>query len=151
MCRASWPEACAALAYSGVPKAGAPERMSTLEVKPPYITGTPGRTIWVSTMPSIASACCCTSAPASVTGLMAPASVKGVITFTWPCSAMVMRPSPIGMSSCSGELVLMMPSSAGVWVQLVHRQSQRQRAEDQPVHGARAAQRLGLPALVQNA
>ena len=31
-------------------------------------------------MPAIASACCCASAPASVTGDMAPASVKGVIT-----------------------------------------------------------------------
>ena len=33
-----------ALAFSGVPKAGAPERMSTLEVNAPYITGAPGRT-----------------------------------------------------------------------------------------------------------
>ena len=29
--------------YSGVPKAGEPDIISTFEVKPPYITGTPGR------------------------------------------------------------------------------------------------------------
>ncbi len=113
MWRASCPLACAALVYSGVPKAGAPDRMSTFEVKPPYITGTPGRTICVSTIPAIASACCCTSAPASVTGLIAPASVKGVMTFTCPCSASAISPSAMGMSSCRGELVLMMPRSAG--------------------------------------
>ena len=111
--RASWPVACAACVYSGVPKAGAPERMSTLEVKPPYITGTPGRTIWARTIPAIASACCWASAPASVTGDMAPARVKGVMTLTWPCSASVISPSAIGTSSCSGELVLMMPVNTG--------------------------------------
>ena len=41
----------------------------------------------VSTMPAIASACCCASAPAMVTGLMAPDSVNGVMTLHWPCSA----------------------------------------------------------------
>ena len=105
---------CAACVYSGVPKAGAPVFMSTLEVKPPYITGTPGRTIWVSTMPASASACCCDSAPASVTGLIAPASVNGVMTLTWPCSAIAISPSAIGSSSCSGELVLMMPVNTGI-------------------------------------
>ena len=54
--------------FSGVPKAGAPERMSTLEVKAPYMTGAPGRTSCVSTTPNSASAFCCASAPASVTG-----------------------------------------------------------------------------------
>lgn len=42
--RANWLLAYAALAYSGVPKAGAPVFMSTFEVKPPYIAGTPGCT-----------------------------------------------------------------------------------------------------------
>ena len=41
---ANWPLACAALAYSGVPNAGAPVFMSTFDVNPPYITGAPGRT-----------------------------------------------------------------------------------------------------------
>jgi len=77
--RASCPPASAALVYSGVPKAGAPERMSTFDVNPPYITGAPGEAICDSASMASASACCCTSAPARVTGLMAPESVKGVI------------------------------------------------------------------------
>ena len=52
--------------------------------------------------------------PAVEAGLMAPASVKGVMTSTCPCSAMAISPSAIGMSSCRGELVLMMPSSVGL-------------------------------------
>ncbi|MNT89017.1 hypothetical protein D3C72_2296700 [compost metagenome] len=71
-----------AFMYSGVPKAGAPVFMSTFEVKPPYMTGAPRRTIWVKAMPQSASAFCCTRAPAIVTGAMAPARVKGVITTT---------------------------------------------------------------------
>ena len=61
--------------------------MSTLEVKPPNITGTPGRTICVKAMIAKASAVCSTNAPASDTGAIAPASVNGVTTFTWPNSA----------------------------------------------------------------
>ena len=94
----SWPEATLALVFSGVPKAGAPERMSTLEVKAPYMTGAPGRTSCVSTTPNSASAFCCASAPASVTGLIAPISVNGVTATDWPCSAMVIRPSDIASS-----------------------------------------------------
>jgi hypothetical protein len=51
-----------ALAFSGVPKAGAPDFMSTLEVKAPYITGVPGLTSCVSTTPNGASAFCWQSA-----------------------------------------------------------------------------------------
>ena len=40
---ASWPAPKAALAYSGVPKAGEPDFMSTFDVKLPYITGAPGQ------------------------------------------------------------------------------------------------------------
>ncbi len=40
------PVAWAALVCSGVPNAGAPDRMSTLEVKPPQTTGQPGLTAW---------------------------------------------------------------------------------------------------------
>ena len=68
--------------YSGVPKAGAPDFMSTFEVKPPYTKGEPGRTSCARTSPASASACCWASAPASVTGAMAPASVNGVRTTT---------------------------------------------------------------------
>ena len=65
-----------AFMYSGVPKAGAPDFMSTLDVKLPYITGVPGRTACVSVIPSSASACASVKAPAIVIGAMAPASVN---------------------------------------------------------------------------
>ena len=104
--------------FSGVPKAGAPERMSTLEVKAPYITGAPGRTSCVSTMPNSASAFCCASAPASVTGLIAPISVNGVTATDWPCSAMVISPSAIMSSKRRGELtemIVVTPGSSRIW------------------------------------
>ena len=59
-------------------KAGAPDCMSTFEVKPPYTTGLALRTSCVSAIPSNASAFCCTTAPATVTGAIAPARVNGV-------------------------------------------------------------------------
>jgi len=76
--------AITAWTYSGVPNAGEPVRMSTFEVKPPMTHGVPGRTSWQSAMIPRDSAVCCTSAPARVTGAMAPMSVKGVITTHWP-------------------------------------------------------------------
>ena len=107
MYRASWPAPNCALVYSGVPKAGEPDFMSTFDVKLPYIIGAPGLVIWPSVMPASASACARVSAPAMVTGAIAPASVKGVITVGWPASAKSMMPSAIGVSSCNGEFVLM--------------------------------------------
>ena len=47
------------------------------------MTGAPGRTTWVRAIPARASAFCSTSAPASVTGAIAPASVNGVMQITW--------------------------------------------------------------------
>src|SRR5215468_5606665 len=70
--RASCPAPKAALAYSGVPKAGDPDFMSTFEVKLPYMTGAPGRTICDSVMPNSASACASVNAPEIVTGAIAP-------------------------------------------------------------------------------
>ena len=64
--------------YSGVPKADAPVRMSTFEVNDPMVQGTPGFTHWSSTMAVSPSATNCVTAPASVTGAIAPARVKGV-------------------------------------------------------------------------
>ena len=52
--------------------------------------------------------CALFSAPATVTGAIAPDRVKGVTITTWPCEDIWMMPSIIGMSSFSGELVLMM-------------------------------------------
>ena len=43
------------------------------------MTGAPGLTAWVRTIPASASAFCSASAPASVTGAIAPASVNGVM------------------------------------------------------------------------
>src|SRR6185312_11710801 len=106
--RASWPAPKAALVYSGVPKAGDPDFMSTLEVKLPYMTGVPGRTACVSVMPSSASACARVRAPAIVIGAMAPASVNGVTITSCPLAANSTMPSVIGTSSCNGELVLHM-------------------------------------------
>ncbi len=54
--------------------------MSTLEVNVPIATAAPGRTICASTTAISASASDCATAPAIVTGAMAPASVKGVTT-----------------------------------------------------------------------
>ena len=85
-----------------------PDFMSTLEVKLPYTIGAPGLTICASVRPARNSACASVSAPATVTGAMAPARVNGVMMSTWPAAAKSMMPSAIGMSSCSGELVLMM-------------------------------------------
>src|SRR5207302_8729111 len=79
MCRASWPAPKAALAYSGVPKAGDPDFISTFEVKLPYITGAPGRTICERVMPKSASACASVSAPEMVIGAIAPADRKSVV------------------------------------------------------------------------
>ena len=99
-------------------------------------------------MPAIASACCWASAPASVTGDMAPASVKGVMTLTWPCSASVISPSAIGTSSCSGELVLMMPVNTGRSTSDSRESAERQRYHRQGIDGAGAPEGLGLPVLV---
>ena len=54
------------------------------------------------------------SAPATVTGAMAPANVNGVMMSTCPALAKSMMPSAIGMSSCSGEFVLMTVQVTGV-------------------------------------
>jgi hypothetical protein len=68
------------------------------------MTGDPGRTTCVRTIPARASAFCSASAPASVTGAIAPANVNGVMHTTWLRSAKAMMPCSIGASSRSGEL-----------------------------------------------
>ena len=47
------------------------------------MTGDPGRTTWVKTIPANASALCWEIAPATVTGAIAPARVNGVMQITW--------------------------------------------------------------------
>src|SRR4051812_18016016 len=105
--RANCPDAIAPFTYSGVPNAGEPVRMSTFDVNAPYTTGAPGRTSWVRATQNSASAFCWAIAAASVTGVMAPASVNGVATTAWPASAIAISPSLIGPSRRRGELVLM--------------------------------------------
>ena len=56
--------------------------MSTFDVNPPYMTGEPLRTSWQNAIPARASAFCCTTAPATVTGAIAPARVNGVTATT---------------------------------------------------------------------
>ena len=99
--------------YSGVPKAGAPDRMSTFEVKVPIMQATPGRTTCSSAMAASASAIDCTTAPAMVTGAMAPASVNGVTITGWPRRAKRMAPSSIGQSCFSGLDELMLVKRRG--------------------------------------
>ena len=94
--------------YSGVPKAGAPERMSTLDVKDPMAQGTLGLTHWSSTMADNPSARNWVTAPARVTGAMAPARVKGVTMVGCPRRARRIAPSSIGQSCLSGEDELML-------------------------------------------
>ena len=64
-------------------------------------------------IPARASAFCWTSAAASVTGVIAPISVNGVITAGWPCSAIVISPSVIASSNRRGELTEMIVSTHG--------------------------------------
>jgi hypothetical protein len=82
--------------YSGVPKAGAPVFMSTFEVKVPMATGQPGLMYCSSAIAASASAIDSATAPAMVTGAIAPASVKGVTTTGWPRRASRIAPSSIG-------------------------------------------------------
>jgi hypothetical protein len=63
-----------------VPKAGAPDFMSTFEVNVPIATGQPGAIHCSSAMAASPSARLSATAPDIVTGAMAPASVKGVTT-----------------------------------------------------------------------
>ena len=60
-----------------------------------------------------ASAFCWASAPASETGVIAPARVNGVATTGWPWSAISIRPSDIGPSRRNGEFELMMVITLG--------------------------------------
>ncbi len=57
------------------------------------MTGAPGRTICARTTADRHSAFCCATAAASVTGLVAPAMMNGVMMFTCPASAYSMSPS----------------------------------------------------------
>ena len=53
------------------------------EAKQPNSTGAPGRQSCVSAAPASTSASTCVSVPATVTGDMAPARMKGVTMVAW--------------------------------------------------------------------
>ena len=57
--------------------------MDMEDEKVPKTTGAPGLTIWIKAMPARASASICVTVPVTVTGDIAPASMKGEITVAW--------------------------------------------------------------------
>ena len=65
---------------SGVPNVGAPDCIETALEKVPKMTGAPGLTSWVKQIPAIASARIWVQVPTTVTGDIAPASMKGEMT-----------------------------------------------------------------------
>ena len=77
--------------------------MSTFEVNAPYTTGAPSLTSCNKEIAASASAFCCVTAPTTVTGAIAPASVKGVIITACPRAAARIAPSSIGQSCLSGD------------------------------------------------
>ena len=70
-------------AGSGVPKVGAPDCIESEDAKLPSTTGAPGFTSCASAMPASASASVCATVPATVTGDIAPARMKGVTMVAW--------------------------------------------------------------------
>jgi hypothetical protein len=62
-----------------VPKVGAPDCIERVETNVPNTTGAPGRVSWQKAVPAITSARTCVSVPATVTGLIAPDRMKGVM------------------------------------------------------------------------
>ena len=74
----------------------------------PSAIGQPGLTYCSKAAAAKPSAIDSVTAPDMVTGAMAPASVKGVITTGWPRRASRKAPSSIGKSCFSGETELML-------------------------------------------
>ena len=70
-----------------MPKVGAPDCIESVETKVPKITGAPGRTSCVKATPAITSASTCASVPATVTGLIAPDRMNGVMIIAWLAAA----------------------------------------------------------------
>ena len=66
-----------------MPKVGAPDCIDSVETNVPKMTGAPGRVSWQKAVPAITSASTCVSVPATVTGLIAPDRMKGVMMQAW--------------------------------------------------------------------
>ena len=112
------------------------------------MTGEPGRTTWVRTMPASASAFCSTSAPARVTGAIAPASVNGVMHTIWLRSAKAMTPCDIGVSRRSGELVLTTVNTDGSTSSVAVVDAPRDADHLEDVEVALAPERVAVDGLV---
>ncbi len=70
-------------AGSGVPKVGAPDCIDSEDAKLPNTIGQPGFRSCMNAIPANASASVCVAVPATVTGDMAPARMKGVTMQAW--------------------------------------------------------------------
>ncbi len=151
--RQSWPVICAACAYSGVPssrRAGAHVDIGG-EAAIHHRHARPHDLRQHDAGQALPHACWA-SAPASVTGLTsAPARVNGVmIAHLAVLGEGSISPSAIGMSSCSGEFVLMTPVKTGSSIrQPLARRAERDRHHFQRIDRALGAQRLRLPVFVE--
>src|SRR5207249_4650720 len=74
-------------AGSGVPNVGAPDCIDIELAKLPSTTGAPGRTSWARVIPPSDSASVWAHTAAAVTGAIAPARMKGVISVAWLAAA----------------------------------------------------------------
>ncbi len=81
--------------------------MSVAVKNEPYRQGAPGRTLCAIATPLRASATWIASAPATLTGEVAPASRNGVITVGWFSPAVFTSASAIRVSQIRGEFGLM--------------------------------------------
>src|SRR5580692_4054721 len=93
-------------AGSGEPNVGAPDCIDSDDAKLPRSTGAPGLMSCVSVIPARASASVCATVPATVTGDIAPARIKGVTIVAWFARAYVFSAPSIVASKVIGELAL---------------------------------------------
>ena len=85
---------------------GAPDCMEMLDAKLPSTTGAPGLTSCTKAIPAKASAKVCAQVPATVTGDMAPARMKGVMMVAWLARAYTLAAPSMVSSKVMGELAL---------------------------------------------
>ena len=94
-------------AGSGVPNVGAPVCIDIELANEPNTTGAPGFTSCTNVMPARASARVCAATPATVTGAMAPARMKGLIMVAWLDRAYASAAPSMVASQAMGEEALM--------------------------------------------
>jgi hypothetical protein len=99
-------------------------------------------------MPASASAFCSTSAPATVTGAMAPASVKGVMQTIWLRADISMMPSSMGGIELQRRVGVDDREERRLAFQLLVRDAARDAGDLDSVLDALCAQRIGMERLV---